>query len=164
MRILMSAALATAALALSSVSALAQESDGVHVYAGIGGGVTKSKKESLGLFQARAGVQINPYVGLEADYEHGTSGNPRLGNTFAGYVVATAPLGDFDVFGRVGYGSLSVTVKDTNNKWYSASKSEATYGIGTRYHFSPEDAVRFDVTRFGKLADAGFTLTYEHTF
>jgi len=163
-RILIGSALAAAALALTAAPAMAQEFDGPHVYAGVGAGATKSGNLWLGAVQAKVGVQVNPYIAVEADYDRGVGGNPRMGNTYAGYLVGTAPFGNFEVLGKVGYGSLEIEQKIGSGVTVSASEFLFTYGIGARYRFGGKNAVRLDLTRFGDYTDTGVALAYERTF
>ena len=87
-----------------------------------------------------------------------------MGNTYAGYLVGTAPFGNFEVLGKVGYGSLEIEQKIGSGVTVSAAESLFTYGIGARYRFGEKNAVRLDLTRFGEYTDTGVALAYERTF
>lgn len=174
MHSMIKSALAAVALTLvAAAPALAQEAEeGVHFYAGVGAGATFNKgngvqfsdTQVLGAVQAKVGVQFNPYVAVEADYIHGIGGNPRLGNTYVGYVVGSLPIGKFDVLGRVGYGSLSITAGVGSSGSVSVSQSLYSYSVGGRYHITGKDAVRLDVTGFQDLDYAGVALSYQRSF
>ena len=135
-------------------------------------GITFKKTDTA--FRLGAGYQLNKNVGFEANYTDfgkltGTAtvlGLPvSLSSPGTGYgvaVVGTLPLTDaFALTGKVGVESVTfktnASVLGLNIIAASASKTNATFGVGIKYNVTPTVALRAQYEDFGTVGDANST-------
>lgn len=151
----------TLAAGLAAAPAFAQQG----WYAGFGlgvGNLNMSGQDLTGLSNAqiddtdttytiRGGYRFHPNFAVEVGYyDLGTYGfSGTIGNTavtgsakaksYGVSLVAIAPMGQVDLYGRLGWASSELKV-NANTALLTASESdrqsEATYGLGARWNFS----------------------------
>jgi hypothetical protein len=111
----------TVAAAIAGMFAVAPSAS-AQLYVGAGVAVfradTPSNDIDLGAFMARAGYELNPMFAVEAEgaiglqdddfVVGGTEYNVGIDNQVGGFVVAKAPLGPINLFGRLGYANFSI--------------------------------------------------------
>jgi hypothetical protein len=127
-------------------------------YGGIGFTSTDANGHGLHELTGRAGVKLNPYVGVEGEIGSGlnenhfttASGAPAgVRNTFtgAGYVVGFYPVTpQFDVLARVGYGATDVKREGAGLDPRDTAHS-FNYGAGAQYFLDGKNGIRVDYTR-----------------
>jgi hypothetical protein len=132
-------AIATAIAFAPSASAQIYGGAGVTVFqADVGG-----DDVNLGAVLGRLGWEFNPFFALEgeaaigiADDEFDVLGTPvdvGIENEYGAFAVAKAPLGGIDIFGRVGYASVSVEA-DALGASASEDGSGLAYGGGINFN------------------------------
>lgn len=123
----------------------------------VSGGIQNTKTDTtdanLNSVTVKLGSRFNTHLGLEGDLAFGTSDNKgvKLTQSAAVYGVGYWPVTEqFDLLGRVGVG-------DTKLKGAGKldSGTSFNYGVGAQYHFNPDMAVRFDLTRADYINDKG---------
>ncbi len=143
---------------------------------------TKTDKKDTA-YKLLVGLQLNPYVALEAQYVDLGKAQYKLTNV--GYqgkiksstkglganVVGTLPIADFTLFAKAGLHNLKtkLSVKDTDG-YATGSKTKWTpsYGIGASYEFVENLAAVVEYERYHKVADAkwagatGTTVSVKH--
>lgn len=110
--------------------------------------------------QLRAGYRVSPFIGFEAEVSDGFSGasvsapneklTVRVDQTIAGFAVGRWPVTDrVDLFGRVGYQAMDVSVKGEVTGQQTVRQSGdgegIVYGGGAEYRFG-KFGVRADYT------------------
>lgn len=156
--------LTAAALALVSAPALAQE-PAARVTGSVGYTQLEGDDASLGTVTARGAYNINRYVGVEGEASVGVKDddvvfggvNTKLEHEYdlAGYVVGTLPISpNFELFGRVGYGTTEVKASTAG---FAATEdgNSVNYGVGANYFFDGKNGVRADWTRRDFQEDQG---------
>lgn len=148
-----------------------------------GGLNVTSKDEKETGWKVYGGYQFNKYIGVDVSYvglgtfsaKGTTSGLPFTANVktngLALALVGTLPVSDnFAVFGRIGgirtkskaTGTVS-TVQITDSDYTNGS----LVGVGLRYNFTPQFALRLEAERFG-LGDGDsanfYSLGAQYTF
>lgn len=110
---------------------------------------------TLGAITARGTLFFSDYIGAEVEGHFGVSGEEIAGidldldNAFAGYAVARYPAAEnFEVFGRVGYGTATISGSIPGIGSADVDVDGFSYGIGAQYFFTPSIGVRGDITRF----------------
>lgn len=123
----------------------------------------------------RVGARLNPYFGVEGELTVGLGDEQmvpnvdvQLNHDAAVYGVASYPVAqNFEVFGRLGYGTteieasgLGTTATNNSDSW--------NYGVGANYFFDGVNGVRVDYTRRDFQDDAGeadiWTIGYVRRF
>lgn len=109
---------------------------------------------NLDAVTARIGARLTPYLGAEGELSLGVGDETlapgvdvKLNHDAAIYGVASYPVAqNFDVFGRVGYGT---TVVEASGLGSSATEHSDSwnYGVGANYRFDGVNGVRADYTR-----------------
>jgi hypothetical protein len=103
---------------------------------------TSAGDVDLGAFMARAGFDLGPNLAVEAEGAlgladddftiSGTSYDVGIDNQVGGFVVAKAPVGPIDVFGRVGYANFSID--DDSPGSVAPDGSGLAYGGGLNFN------------------------------
>lgn len=168
---------AAGALSLLAAPAMAQTVSSPQVYGTIGYSQLDADDGDLGAVTGRIGAKLHRYVGVEGeasfgvnddDVEIGIPGATVEHNyDVAGYVVGFLPINDnFELFGRVGYGTTELNVSavgvDTD-----VSLDGVAYGVGANYFIDGKNGVRGDWTRrdFGDDGEADvWSLSYVRRF
>lgn len=149
--------LATAALTLLSAPAMAQSVSAPQVSGSIGYTQLEADGVELGAITGRLNAKVSRFIGVEGEASFGVKdedvsfggidGTLEHEYDAAAYVVGTLPISpNFEVFGRVGYGTTSIK---TDVAGFSASEDgeSVNYGAGANYFFDGRNGVRADWTR-----------------
>lgn len=111
----------------------------------------------LGAITGRLGARLNPYFGVEGEASFGVrdddftvAGVPvKVEHNYdvAAYAVGTLPVTpNFELFGRVGYGTTEIEAKAAGVSARGDGESW-NYGVGANYFFDGQNGVRGDWTR-----------------
>ena len=153
------ATIAAASAALAATSVSAQETNPRQVYGNLGYTfVDGGNGANLGVATGRIGAKLGRYLGVEGEagigvdsdrtYFGSTPVNTKLKHSFAGYGVGYLPLTQqFDLFGRVGYGTnrFRTSTPLVSN---SSSVESWNYGGGVQYNFDQANGLRAEYTRY----------------
>lgn len=156
--------LTAAALTLLAAPAMAQE-PASRVTGSVGYTQLDGDDGDLGAITGRMGYNFTRYLGVEGEASFGVKDeditvggvNGSLEHEYdaAVYGVATLPVSDnFEVFGRLGYGTTSIKA-DVAGFTASEDGESVNYGIGANYFFDGRNGVRADITRRDFTDDAG---------
>lgn len=139
-------------------------------------GTTKSDSKDTA-YKLIVGLQLNPYVALEAqyvdlgkaNYKIRSAGNENKIRTstkgLGANLVGTLPIESFTLFAKAGLHNMETKLSDKTNLGYSASGTTRqwtpSYGIGASYEFVENLAAVVEYERYHKAADdkawAGYT-------
>ena len=157
--------LATAALTLIAAPAMAQSISSPHVTGSVGYTVLDGDDASLGAITGRLNARVSPHFGVEGEASFGVkddevtvgaaTGDLSHEYDVAAYGVATLPISaNFELFGRVGYGTTSIKADVAG---FSATEDgeSVNYGVGANYFFDGQNGVRADWTRRDFTDDNG---------
>lgn len=139
-----------------------------------GYGSVEADELSLDTAMVRADFDFNPYLGLEAQAETGTSqqairmhgmeGDVRMSHSLSAFVVAQYPLLDrMDVFMRAGYANTRLQTDIAGHSEHEAVHAPV-WGVGSRVYLTDNTGVRFDYNRYGMEDSQGFSIAYFHRF
>ena len=148
--------LTTAALALIAAPAMAQE-PAARVTGSVGYTQLDGDDGDLGAITGRVGYNFTRYLGVEGEASFGVKDedivvgglNGSLEHEYdaAAYGVATLPISEnFELFGRLGYGTTSVKA-DVAGFTANDDGESVNYGIGANYFFDGRNGIRADITR-----------------
>ena len=157
--------LATAALTLLATPTMAQSFGAPQLQGSIGYTQLEADGVELGAITGRLNAKVSRFIGFEGEASVGVKDEDvsfgGLDGTLeheydaAAYVVGTLPISpNFEVFGRVGYGTTSIK---TDVAGFSASEDgeSVNYGAGANYFFDGRNGVRADWTRRDFQEDDG---------
>ena len=157
--------LATAALTLVAAPAMAQSLSAPQVTGSVGYTVLDGDNANLGAVTGRLTAKVTPYFGVEGEASFGVkdddvsfggvTGDISHEYDAAAYVVGTLPISpNFELFGRVGYGTTSIK---TEVAGFTATEDgeSVNYGVGANYFFDNQNGVRADITRRDFTDDNG---------
>ena len=142
--------LALSLFVLGTSSAYAAEGGGLYLGAGVGQfnvevddiedatNVAQDFDSDDTTLKIFGGWRFNPFIAVELDYIDLGSPSDTVGglrveaeiNGFAPYLVATLPLGIFEVFGKVGYYFYDVKIDAANQRITDDSDEDLAYGAG----------------------------------
>jgi len=163
--------LATAAFTLIAAPAMAQNPPANPVTGSIGYTQFDGDTASLGAITGRVGYDFNRNIGIEGEASigvkdddftlAGVDGSIEHEYDAAVYGVAKLPVNEnFELFGRVGYGTTSVKA-DLAGFEASEDGDSINYGVGANYFIDGRNGVRADWTRRDfRGDDAGEADTY----
>ncbi len=156
--------LATAALTLIAAPAMAQD-PASRVTGSIGYTQLHGDDGDLGAITARAGYDFTRNLGIEGEASCGVKDqdvmfggvNTTLEHEYdaAVYGVAKLPVSDnFELFGRVGYGTTEVKASTAG---FAATEDgeSVNYGVGANYFIDGRNGIRADWTRRDFQEDNG---------
>ncbi|HWQ88329.1 porin family protein [Brevundimonas sp.] len=157
--------LATAALTLLAAPAMAQSISNPQVTGSLGYTHLDGDDASLGAVTGRLNAKFNRYVGVEGEASFGVrddevtvagvTGDLSHEYDAAAYVVGTLPISpNFEVFGRVGYGTTQIKA-DVAGFTATEDGESVNYGAGANYFFDGRNGVRADWTRRDFTDDNG---------
>ncbi len=147
----------TAAAALLAAPAMAQDS-GVRWSGSVGYSNLSADDGDLGAVTGRLGARFTPNFGIEGEASIGVndeefpiaaggSGTLELDYDAAVYAVGYLPVSpNFEVFGRVGYGTTEIKA-EAAGVTVDAGDESFNYGVGAQYLFDGVNGVRGDWTR-----------------
>ncbi|WP_185268690.1 porin family protein [Halopseudomonas xiamenensis] len=128
-------------------------------------GFIGSVDETDTAFKLGAGVQLNPYIGIEFQYvDLGEAAYKEPGykemvevEGFGANLVATLPLDRFKLYGKVGYHKLKFEAQIKDDFWGTWSDSEkdwiTSYAVGATYALTPQFEVVAEYERYDDVAD-----------
>lgn len=148
----MKLALATVAVAALAGAAHAETS----FYVNGGYSAFDGDGATLNGLTVRGGAFFNEYFGVEGEFSFGVGEEEldfestiELSNQYGGYVIGKMPVGEnFDVFGRVGYGSAEFEATVDSIGSGSVDVDGFAYGVGGQFFFTENFGVRGEYTRF----------------
>ncbi|CAN5262120.1 hypothetical protein BH10PSE2_BH10PSE2_02700 [soil metagenome] len=170
--------LATAALSLFAVPAMAQTLQSPTYYGTLGYTQLQDhdgqSNGDLGAVTGRVGAKLTPYLGVEGETSFGVGhddvqiagvdGKVEHRYDVAAYGVASVPVtSNIDLFARVGYG---VTELKASALGVSASDhlQSVNYGAGVTYNLDAQNGIRADYTYRDFTHDEGSADTYGLSF
>lgn len=137
-------------LAAAAAPALAQDYYGTLGYSNLS---AEDTDVDLGAIDARLGARLNPYFAVEGEVGIGIGEETVAGIDVereydaAVYAVGLYPVSsNFDIFGRVGFGTTSVEAS-AGGVTVSEDGESFNYGVGAQYFFDGANGVRGDWTR-----------------
>lgn len=157
--------LATAALTLIAAPAMAQSLSAPQVQGSVGYTQLDGGDATLGAITGRVNAKVSRFIGVEGEASFGVKdddvsfggvdGSLEHEYDAAAYVVGTLPISpNFEVFGRVGYGTTSIKA-DVAGFTASEDGESVNYGAGANYFFDGRNGVRADWTRRDFQEDDG---------
>ncbi|GAA0867835.1 hypothetical protein GCM10009116_02190 [Brevundimonas basaltis] len=157
--------LSAAALSLLAAPAMAQSFSDPQWTGSVGYTHLDSGDNSLGGVTGRVGARLSPYIGVEGEASFGVkdeditiggvSGTVEHEYDAALYAVGTVPVSEnFELFGRVGYGTTSIKA-DVAGVSTTEDGESLNYGAGVNWFFDGQNGVRADWTRRDFTDDAG---------
>ena len=157
--------LATAALTLLAGPAMAQSFSNPQWTGSVGYTHLDSGDESLGAVTGRVGAKLSRYIGVEGEASFGVKdedvtiggvdGTVEHEYDAALYAVGSVPVSEnFELFGRVGYGTTSIKA-DVAGVTASEDGESLNYGAGANYFFDGQNGLRADWTRRDFTDDQG---------
>ena len=149
--------LSTAALTLLAAPAMAQSISSPQVSGSVGYTVLDGDDGDLGAITGRATAKFNRDFGVEGEASFGVkdedvtvgavTGSLEHVYDAAAYGVATLPINEnFELFGRLGYGTTSIKA-DVAGFTASEDGESVNYGVGANYFFDGRNGIRADITR-----------------
>ena len=149
--------LATAAVSLFAMPVMAQSLQSPTYYGTLGYTQLNGADGDLGAVTGRVGAKLTPNLGVEGEASFGVRDddfavgavNGTLEHEYdaALYGVATLPVTpNFEVFGRLGYGTTSLKASAAGASVTEDGES-VNYGAGANYYFDAQNGIRGDWTR-----------------
>lgn len=157
--------LSVAALTVIAAPAAAQSVSSPQLSGSVGYTQLDTDLGDLGAVTGRLNAKFNRYIGVEGEASVGVSDRDitvagvdgRLEHDYdaAAYAVATLPVTpNFEIFGRVGYGTTSIKAEAGGVEVQGDGES-VNYGVGANYFFDGRNGVRADFTRRDFTDDNG---------
>lgn len=154
------AAASAAAIAAVAVPAFAQAPGGdlVGLYGSAGYAHSDVGSANLGAIQGRLGYRAHTYLGVEGELGYGVGSdkvdvlgaNVKVKQRLeaGAYGVGYLPVSpNFDVVGRVGYGTTKYRASVPGVATASNSQESWNYGVGGQYRFDEANGLRAEYTR-----------------
>lgn len=157
--------LATAALTVIAAPAAAQSLSSPALTGSVGYTHLDAGDGDLGAITGRLHGRFNQYFGVEGEASvgvkdedvtiGGVDGKLEHDYDAAAYAVATVPVNpNFELFGRVGYGTTSIKA-DVAGVTAEEDGESVNYGAGANYFFDGRNGIRADWTRRDFTDDNG---------
>lgn len=157
--------LATAAVSLFALPAAAQSLSQPQWYGTSGYTHLDADDASLGAITGRIGAKVSPNVAFEGEASigvvdddvtiGGVTGSVEQDYDAAAYAVGILPVSpNFELFGRVGYGTTSIKA-DVAGITAEEDGESVNYGVGGNYFFDANNGIRADWTRRDFTDDNG---------
>ncbi|QBX38694.1 porin family protein [Brevundimonas sp. S30B] len=170
--------IAAAAVSAIAAPAMAQSMQSPTYYGTLGYSQLDGSQGDLGAVTGRLGAKFTPNLGVEGEVSFGVKDedftvagvNGKLKHNYdaAVYGVATLPVTpQFELFGRVGYGTTEIEAKIPGVSAREDGES-VNYGVGANYFFDGQNGIRGDWTRRDFRSDGGeadiYSLNYVRRF
>jgi opacity protein-like surface antigen len=166
--------LATAALSLFAVPAMAQTVTSPTYYGTLGYSQLDTDGADLGAVTGRVGAKLHPNFGVEAETSFGVGhddvnvagidGKVEHRYDVAGYAVASLPVtSNIDLFARAGYGVTEVSASAAGLA-ASDHLTSWNYGAGATYNLDAKNGIRADYTYRDFQHDQGSADVYALSF
>ncbi len=166
--------LTTAALTLLAAPAMAQSVSNPQWQGSAGYTQLDGSDADLGAITGRVTAKFSPYFGVEGEASLGVKDDDiRVGAATgtveheydaAAYAVATLPINEnFELFGRLGYGTTSIKA-DVAGFTAREDGESVNYGVGANYFIDGQNGVRADITRRDFTGNGGEIDTYGLSF
>ena len=157
--------LATAALTLIAAPAMAQSISSPQVTGSVGYTVLDGDDVNLGAITGRATARLHPNFAVEGEASigvkddditvAGVTGSVEQDYDAALYAVGVVPVTpNFELFGRVGYGTTSIKA-DIAGVSAEEDGESVNYGVGGAYALDARNGLRADWTRRDFTDDNG---------
>lgn len=157
--------LATAAVTLFAVPAMAQTIQTPSYYGTLGYSQLDADDGDLGAVTGRLGAKLHPNFGVEGEASFGVKdddfsvagvdGAIEHEYDAAAYAVGFLPItANFELFGRVGYGTTELKA-EAGGVSVTEDGESVNYGAGANYFFDGRNGVRGDWTRRDFTDDNG---------
>ncbi len=157
--------LATAAISLFAVPAMAQTVSTPQWYGTAGYTALDADDATLGAITGRVGARIHPNFAVEGEASigvvddditvAGVNGSVEQDYDAALYAVGVLPVTpNFELFGRVGYGTTSIKA-DVAGVSAEEDGESVNYGVGGTYYLNAQNGLRADWTRRDFTDDNG---------
>ncbi len=157
--------LATAALSLFALPAAAQSISSPQWYGTAGYTHLDGDDADLGAITGRVGARVNPNFAIEGEASigvrddnvtiAGVNGSIEQDYDAAAYAVGIIPVSpNFELFGRVGYGTTSIKAEVAGFNAEEDGES-VNYGAGGTYYLDGQNGLRADWTRRDFTDDNG---------
>ena len=162
--------LATAAISLFAVPAMAQTVSNPQWYGTGGYTALDADGADLGAVTGRVGARLSPNFAVEGEASigvqddditvAGVNGTVEHDYDAAIYGVGILPVSpNFELFGRLGYGTTKVKA-DVAGVTAEADGESFNYGLGANYFLDAQNGIRADWTRRDFRDDGGEADTY----
>lgn len=162
--------LSAAALTLLAAPAMAQSVSNPQWTGSLGYTHLDGDEGSLGAVTGRVGAKFTPIFGVEGEASVGVKDEDVVIGGVPGtlehdydaaiYGVASVPVNpNFELFGRVGYGTTSIKA-DVAGVTAEGDGESINYGAGANWFFDSQNGVRADWTRRDFQDDGGEVDTY----
>lgn len=157
--------LATAAVSLFALPAAAQSLSQPQWYGTAGYTALDAEGADLGALTGRIGAKVSPNIAFEGEASigvvdddidvGGVNASVEQDYDAAAYAVGILPVAsNFELFGRVGYGTTSIKA-DVAGVSAEEDGESVNYGVGGNYFFDANNGVRADWTRRDFTDDDG---------
>ena len=157
--------LATAAISLFSVPAMAQTVSSPQWSGSVGYTVLDGDNVNLGAITGRATARLHPNFAVEGEASigvkddditvAGVNGSVEHDYDAALYAVGVVPVSpNLELFGRVGYGTTSIKA-DIASVSAQEDGESVNYGVGGTYYLNAQNGLRADWTRRDFTDDNG---------
>ncbi|MBX9707700.1 MAG: porin family protein [Caulobacteraceae bacterium] len=157
--------LATAAVSLFALPAAAQSFSQPQWYGSAGYTALDAEGADLGALTGRIGAKVSPNFAFEGEASigivdddvtvGGVTASVEQDYDAAAYAVGILPVApNFELFGRVGYGTTSIKA-DVAGISAEEDGESVNYGVGANYFFDANNGIRADWTRRDFTDDNG---------
>lgn len=157
--------LATAAVSLFALPAAAQSFSQPQWYGTVGYTALDAEGADLGALTGRIGAKVSPNFAFEGEASigvvdddvtvGGVTASVEQDYDAAAYAVGILPVApNFELFGRVGYGTTSIKA-DVAGISAEEDGESVNYGVGGNYFFDANNGIRADWTRRDFTNDGG---------
>ena len=128
-------------------------------------GAPGSLDEKDTAFKIGAGIQLNPYVGIEFQYmdlgeaTYKQPGFKQIAEVegYGANLVGTLPLDRFKFYGKVGYHKLDMEITEKEVGWFDWSDSKkdwiVSYAVGATFALTPQLEIAAEYERYDDVAD-----------
>lgn len=148
-----------AALALAACVAMPATAATPEFYANAGVSIFNGDDGDLTAITGRGGVFFNDYFGVEVEGSFGVDSVDEMGvsleldNQMAGFVVGRYPIENFELLGRLGYGTAEYQGSVAGLGSASVDIDGYILGVGGQYFFTNNFGLRGEISTFESSDD-----------